>query len=240
MSPRQDAPTTQDERLHHHFSTLAGAVHASRPGNTILLLPGEHDVHDAPISITHVVRILGDGAAKLCGDAGLEAVIQVQNTAQLCALRLSSQRGACIKHSAGTLRVVRCVLQSEAMGLPHLISQLTTDACGLRDRLIVEETRILGDCAMPVRALGTGEVARARAIYLPHQTFAWFEVDAGRPGIKRKRLEPPNTLARHIAQPKWAASFDPEQLQAALAWRGVDGCPVVGRQIDATQEIVVR
>lgn len=227
MRPSGSAGSSAD------FASLSEAVLASRPGHTILLLPGRHEVSGAPVRIAHALRILGRGGAEVAGEPGLESLLHVQATAQLRELRLHSRRGSCVLHSAGTLRVLRCILHAEALGLPHLVAQLATDACGPRDRLVVAETRLLGDCGAPVRTLGAGELSGARAIYLPHHTLAWFEVDAGRPGTKRRRPEgavegkhaedsPAKKHAdqKQMLRPVWAGAFDPEQLQLALGVLG--------------------
>ncbi|KAL6771573.1 hypothetical protein ACKKBG_A26930 [Auxenochlorella protothecoides x Auxenochlorella symbiontica] len=216
------------------FSTLAEAVQASQPGHTILLQGGQpHRVSGQPVVIRHALRLLGSGgraeAVVLRGDPGLETVLLFHSLAQLLNLSVHSVRGACLMHLAGTLRVGGCILESSAAGLPHLVSQiaLAGDAAERR-RLHFDETRLLGDCARPVATGGMGRVLNARAIYLRHQTYAWFDVhELGQEG---SRAHPPagapatakekSTLKSPVQQPKWAAAIDPDRLRGAVAQAG--------------------
>ncbi|KAL4855114.1 F-box protein SKIP5 [Chlorella vulgaris] len=116
-----------------HFSSLAAAVAASRPGDTILLEAGAAPhLLPAPVVIHHPVHILGGGiTAEGClleGPLGLEALIDFRASGRLANLTLRSTSGACVAHTRGRLTVQGCTLECDARGLPHLVAPLLTRA----------------------------------------------------------------------------------------------------------------
>lgn len=115
------------------FGSLAAALAASRPGDTILLEPGPvpHLVASTLV-VRHPVHVLGGGgeAAEclLVGDRGLEGLFDFRASGRLANLTLRATAGACVAHSRGRLTVQACTLECDARGLPHLAAPLLTRA----------------------------------------------------------------------------------------------------------------
>ncbi|PRW60477.1 F-box SKIP5 isoform B [Chlorella sorokiniana] len=115
------------------FCTLAEAVAASRPGDTILLEAGpEPHVIAAPVVVRHPVHILGGGAEAgdcvLAGAKGIEALIDFRASGRLANLTLRATASACVAHTKGRATVQGCTLECDARGLPHLAAPLLTRA----------------------------------------------------------------------------------------------------------------
>ncbi|KAL4437453.1 hypothetical protein ABPG75_004592 [Micractinium tetrahymenae] len=115
------------------FSSLAAALAASRPGDTVLLEPGPvpHLV-SSTLVVRHPVHILGGGAEAadclVVGERGLEALLDFRASGRLANLTLRATAGACVAHSRGRLTVQACTLECDARGLPHLAAPLLTRA----------------------------------------------------------------------------------------------------------------
>ncbi len=114
-----------------HFLTLADAVAASRPGDTILLEPTPlgrpHDA--AGIVISHPLRLLGGDSAPgdcvlRCSVRGVPALIFTAS-AHLSNLTIEGDGLAgAVAHHAGRLQLEDCEVLCCARGLPHLAAPL--------------------------------------------------------------------------------------------------------------------
>jgi hypothetical protein len=111
------------------YKTLAAAVAASRPGDTVWLAPGvEHEARD--VRVPHPLHILCGGRrcedTKLCAPLGADCAIAFWASAKLAAVSVNATRCPCVVHAAGLLTLERCSLVADALGLSHLVSPVRT------------------------------------------------------------------------------------------------------------------
>ena len=116
-----------------HFPTLADAVAASRPGDTIILEPGAPHAADGVVT-PHPLRILGGGdwpeaailrsASFSCAGAPHQPALLVAATARLAGVTVEGGMAGCVAHLRGRLVIEGCVLRCEARGLRHLAAPL--------------------------------------------------------------------------------------------------------------------
>ncbi|KAI7837060.1 hypothetical protein COHA_009136 [Chlorella ohadii] len=219
------------------FGTLAEAVAASRPGDTILLEAGpEPHLIAAPVVVCHPVHILGGGAEAgdcvLAGAKGIEALIEFRSSGRLANLTLRATASACVAHTKGRLTV-----QEEAPAAKRLrVWRSAAEAAAGPGVLSVVETRIRARGAA-VDLRGSGRLSSVRAIYSTGHALVWLEVDSANSqprssGSSSDAAEaaaaaagelpaaaPPGTPA-----PSWLSKpFDPAAFQARVA--AVMGCP---------------
>lgn len=111
-------------------ATLAEAVAASRPGDTILLAPGLHDVQG--VVVKWPLTIQGAGGAPehtvLRCPRGADFAIDFFASSRLLNVAVVSVRSPAVVHSAGHLLLERCVLRCKTEGLDHLLTPLHTRA----------------------------------------------------------------------------------------------------------------
>lgn len=111
-------------------ATLADAVAASRPGDTVLLSPGVHDVQG--VVVKWPLSIRGSGSCPehtvLRCPRGADFAIDFFASSRLLNLAVVSVRSPAVVHSAGSLLLERCVLRCVTEGLDHLLTPLHTRA----------------------------------------------------------------------------------------------------------------
>lgn len=119
-------------------ATLAEAIAASRPGDTILLQPGVHNVQG--VVVTWPLTIRGAGAAPehtvLRCPRGADFAIDFFASSRLLNLTVASVRSPAVVHSAGQLVLERCVLRCRTEGLDHLLTPLHTRATTVSTRAL--------------------------------------------------------------------------------------------------------
>ncbi|GAB4819561.1 hypothetical protein N2152v2_006607 [Parachlorella kessleri] len=120
------------------FLTLQDAISASRPGDTIVIAPGEpHRV--CGVVVPWPLHIMGGGTSPeqtllLCPRGGGTALdfrhIPLDATrrasARLANLTVLSRLGSCVTHRRGRLAIEGCWLRCESEGLDHLVSPIAT------------------------------------------------------------------------------------------------------------------
>ncbi|KAI8468767.1 MAG: hypothetical protein J3K34DRAFT_522675 [Monoraphidium minutum] len=127
-----DAAGTPSGRAGPRFRSLAAAVAASRPGDTIWLAP--HVRHEAAaVRLRWPLHICGGGAgATLLASPSGEAALDVCASAKIIGVTIESRLGPCIMHrragARGTLVVESCALTCYNGGLDHLVAPIITAA----------------------------------------------------------------------------------------------------------------
>ena len=132
----------------HQFTSLADAVAASRPGNTILLEAGIHKASNVVIS--HPLQIIGDGSdpnecilgsfssngsnisnTMSTSSASLTAPVLIfdATAGKFSNISIESGIGGCVVHYKGRLAIEDCALRCDARGLDHLAAPLISSAC---------------------------------------------------------------------------------------------------------------
>mmetsp|Transcript_12358 Transcript_12358/g.26697 ORF Transcript_12358/g.26697 Transcript_12358/m.26697 type:complete len:422 (+) Transcript_12358:74-1339(+) len=120
-----------DTKVHPtSFATLAEAVRASRPGQTIWLAPYvEHHISDLVVGVP--IHLLGGGEkpedTRLVCPRGVNG-LDFRATCLLANLSIHGTIAPCIVHHAGQLSIERCVLECDSAGLSHLCSPVVTHA----------------------------------------------------------------------------------------------------------------
>lgn len=123
-----DAAGTPSGRAGPTFRTLAAAVAASRPGDTIWLAPRvRHEASNVRLQWPLHICGAGAGSTTLASPSG-EAAIPVTASAKVIGLSIESRLGPCIMHSRGTLRVESCTLRCLNGGLDHILAPIITAA----------------------------------------------------------------------------------------------------------------
>ncbi|GBF87637.1 hypothetical protein Rsub_00348 [Raphidocelis subcapitata] len=122
-----DAAGTPSGRAGPAFRSLAAAVAASRPGDTIWLAPGARHELDAAVRIRWPLQVRGGAGATLVSAHG-EAALDVAASAKVTGIAIESRLGPCILHRRGTLRIESCVLTCLNGGLCHLLAPVVTCA----------------------------------------------------------------------------------------------------------------
>ncbi|KAK9813155.1 hypothetical protein WJX72_009933 [[Myrmecia] bisecta] len=184
------------------FPTLHEAVAASRPGDTIIIEPGEtHIAQD--VAIPWPLQLLGGGSMPestvlTCPKGADAAALDFRATAKLANLTIacaaqpgattaSSVAGGHINASVEAPPVEACdgpVLVVPALAVRQFASvggpQGAEPAVGV---LSVVETKIRGGRgSLAVRCCGTGQLQSVRIINLMKDTLYWFDVDSSSPG----------------------------------------------------------
>lgn len=133
-------PPAPPPRCRQRFPSLAEAVAASRPGDTILLepTPPGRPHAAAGVAIAHPLRLLGDGDAPgdcvlRCAARGVPA-LAVAASARLFNLCVQGDglAGAVVHTGGGRLKLEHCELSCAARGLPHLAAPLVCMAAPRR------------------------------------------------------------------------------------------------------------
>ncbi|EIE26770.1 hypothetical protein COCSUDRAFT_59281 [Coccomyxa subellipsoidea C-169] len=177
----------------HAYHSLRDAVEGSRPGDRIVLEPGEHDVADVHISWPlHLVGggITADDTVLRCSKSR-DGVLDFRASGKVQNLTIQSKANACITHRQGALTVEGCSLRCTGTGLNHLFAPLVTlatlpalhgnglPAKGGAGVLTVIETKIRGQHgSLAVRTEGSGALRGVRIINLFRGTLFWFKVDS--------------------------------------------------------------
>uniref|UniRef100_A0A061R0X9 F-box protein skip5 n=1 Tax=Tetraselmis sp. GSL018 TaxID=582737 RepID=A0A061R0X9_9CHLO len=190
------------------FKSIFDAVAASRPGNTILLRPGRHEL-PAPVEVPWALHFVGDGDSaeqtRIVSPRGVEAAFDFRATGKITNVAICSTQSPCVLHRRSALTLDRCHLLSRAdRGLEHLISPLITSARGDRSGRSGhgERPRDSADAGAPgphpptgpgvlsvretritgsgtaVRCAGSGGLQGVRVIYHFDVPLFWFCVDS--------------------------------------------------------------
>lgn len=112
------------------YTTLADAVDASHPGDTIVIQPGVYLAQH--IDVRWPLRICGAGPTPehtvLRAPKGVDYAVDFFAAAMMVNLTIESCRSPSVVHSAGRLVLERCILRCETEGLDHLLTPLQTRA----------------------------------------------------------------------------------------------------------------
>jgi len=175
-----------DRRLALHVSSstasLAAAVLASRPGQTIYLAPGVHEL-PTTVSLEHPLNLQRSPLAK---STGTPAVLRVASTApaglavhantRLCEVECFAEHGPCIIHVRGSLLLERCALRTRPHALRHLSPPVLSRVTSPEFVLTVCETIFEGGVAA-VLCEGSGVVLNTRVIVQRSSSITyWFSV----------------------------------------------------------------
>ncbi|CAI5998191.1 unnamed protein product [Closterium sp. NIES-65] len=128
---RGEADDEVDDMLPRVFPSLALAVRAARPGDTILLAAGAvHAVESVVVDKPLCLR----GAGMTCGDTVLESpkwaesALDFSASALLINVTVRSGYGHCVLHRQGRLVVERCAIECAAHPLAHLFFPILSSA----------------------------------------------------------------------------------------------------------------
>jgi hypothetical protein len=168
-----------------HVTHALTAAALCRPGDSILIGPGEHTVEG--LSICHPLRLIGaPGSSLLCRRPAAEAALEVWSNVRVEGLCMVATRAFCIRHNDGELHLSRCKLICNAEHLSHLYSAVVAaarqrkggsaaDAGRPAGRLTVEETSITGSMRA-VMCQGDGKLTDVRVLGTARGHCFWFQV----------------------------------------------------------------
>ena len=165
----------------NRHATLAAAVAASAPGQSIFLEPGEHALDD--VHIMWPLALSGAAGTVLLVPGGAQRGLAVHASCRLAALDVrSAALAACVEHVAGRLRIERCALRCADVAehpLAHLSSPILSRARGeAAHTLSVAETQCEGG-ATAVRCEGGGRLESLRVICWRRRSVLFFDVVPG-------------------------------------------------------------
>ncbi|PIN23489.1 hypothetical protein CDL12_03792 [Handroanthus impetiginosus] len=171
------------------FPNIETAVHAARPGDTILIAAG--GIHrTSNIQIKKPLCLIGagelpDDTTLICSH-GSESALEFLSTCKLANLTVRAELGCCLLHRSGRLTIDGCILQCESNPLDHLSHAIVTTATSPNgilpvqkntgDCVTVTRTRIEGG-AKAVLTSGTLSLQQVRVIYTRTSLFFWFNVE---------------------------------------------------------------
>lgn len=115
------------------FDSLAEAVTAARPGDTILIAAGQ-PYSAQGIKIMKPLCLLGGGKTQdetiLVSPRGFEGALEFHANARVANLTVIAQLGSCLLHRRGRLVVENCVLECAEHPLEHLVCPIVSTAPG--------------------------------------------------------------------------------------------------------------
>ncbi|CAK0735569.1 hypothetical protein CVIRNUC_000602 [Coccomyxa viridis] len=242
VSPQMIRAAASARNCRHAYDSLLSAVQGSRPGDKIVLEPGEHAVRD--IRVSWPLHLVGGGGCAedtlLDSPDSASGAFIFRASGKLANLTIRSTAASCITHMQGHLTVEGCSLSCKGTGLKHLFSPIVTRASRSRPAhwlpsteapgvLKVVETKIRGGRGSSAcRAEGTGELRDVRIINLHHDTLFWFRVDSEVPGhiwhsmpwaaasYRRAQSREPDSTSM-LKQEAGPAAAEPGQLQPSWA-----------------------
>lgn len=162
------------------FPNIEAAVHAARPGDTILIAIG--GVHlTSNVKIDKPICLIGGGdlpeETTLVCSRGSDSALEFLSTCKISNLTVRAELGCCLLHRKGRLIIDNCVLQCESNPLDYLSCPIVSTAISPKlftttlavkgqggDGVTVSCTRIEGG-AKAVLTSGNLVLQRVRVIY---------------------------------------------------------------------------